>query len=261
MVEVALAIQFGESIAFRVLDLGRVAAAWADTLPNVSERPRVSRMESTELLGDDFDEILASIFEEDAARNSAPRLWLENTSGDKVVQIQPDRLIVNWRKGQSGSPYPRYRAIREMLVDAWGRLGVVCAELGYDEPCPERCEIQYINRLGPEQGWAMPQDTERLVVPWNGLGDAGVLPSDHRASFFLHCHFPDDREGYLEIEGWAGSCGEGTEMTLDLMSRGWIPSNDFEGALDFLDTAHRWIVRGFTAITTPEAHAAWGRTR
>ena len=29
---------------------------------------------------------------------------------------------------------------------------------------------------------------------------------------------------------------------------------------NWFDTAHEWIVRGFTDLTTDEAHKLWGRT-
>lgn len=255
VIEVALAVEFEQSVNFSALDLARLAAAWADTMPNVEERPLLSRM------GFPAEDLLDTLFEIEETASKPPRLWLQNETGDRVVQIQHDRLVVNWRKGQLSEPYPRYKAIREMLQDAWQRLIAVCADLGRDEPKPSLCEIQYINHLGPEQGWNSPQDTERLIVPWNGVEDDRLLPSDHLCAFHLHCHFPEDREGWLEIDGWTGSGSETRAMTLNLTSRGRALSENLESALDFLDVAHVWIVRGFTAVTTSEAHAIWRRTR
>lgn len=48
-------------------------------------------------------------------------------------------------------------------------------------------------------------------------------------------------------------------MMLNLTARGHALSNDLESALDFFDVAHRWIVLGFTAVTSSEAHSIWGR--
>ena len=255
VVEVALAVEFEHAVNFSALDLGRLAAAWADTMPNAEERPLLPRM------GFPSEDLLDTLFEIEETANNPPRLWLQNGAGDRVVQIQHDRLVVNWRKGQLGEPYPRYEAIREMLQDAWQRLIAVCADLGRAKPKPSLCEIQYINKLGPEQGWNSPQDTEQLIVPWNGIEDNSLLPSDHLCAFQLHCHFPEDREGWLEIDGWTAGGSEAMAMTLNLTSRGRALSEDLESALDFLDVAHVWIVRGFTAVTTPEAHAIWRRTR
>ena len=50
-------------------------------------------------------------------------------------------------------------------------------------------------------------------------------------------------------------------MTLNLISLGRASSPDLAGALDFMDLAHEWIVRGFTSMTTAEAHEHWRRTK
>ena len=255
VVEVALAIEFEQTVNFRALDLGRLAAAWADILPQAEERPLLPRM------GLPSEDLLDTLFEIEETASNPPRLWLQNDTGDQVLQIQHDRLVVNWRKGHLGHPYPRYETIRETLRDAWQRWAAVCADLGHDEPKPFLCEIQYVNHLGTEQGWDSPQDTARLIVPWHGMGDNDILPSDHLSAFNLHCHFPEDREGWLSIDGWTADGSENRTMTLNLTSRGRALSEDLDSALEFLDVAHIWVVRGFTAVTTPEAHAIWRRTR
>lgn len=255
VVEVALAIEFEQAVNFKVLDLGRLADAWADILPRAEERPLLPRM------GVPAEDLLDALFDIEETANNPPRLWLQNEAGDRVVQIQHDRLVVNWRKGHVEDPYPRYGTIRQTLVDAWRRLTTVCNELGHDEPTPFLCEAQYINHLGAEQGWKAPSDTALLIVPWQGVGDDDFLPQNHLSGFSLHCHFPEDREGWLTIDGWSSDESEAKVMTLTLTSRGRALSDDFDSALDFMDVAHTWIVQGFTAVTTPEAHGAWGRTR
>ena len=260
VVEVALAIEFEQAVGFRSLDLGRLAAAWADSLPQADERPLLPRMESPD--DDLVDDLLDALFEVEEPV-VPPRLWLQNEVGDQVVQIQRDRLVVNWRKEGSGG-YPRYKTVRDRLQDAWLRLVDVCNDLDYDAPIPDLCEIQYINNIGMDQGWNSPQDTAKLVVPWQGIDGKGYIPSNHLCQFSLHCHFPEDREGWLNIDGWTTSAptdddSHAMRMMLNLTSRGHALSDDFESALDFFEMAHVWIVRAFTEITSPEAHDTWGR--
>ena len=49
-----------------------------------------------------------------------PRLWLMNEQGSQLLQLQQDRLVVNWRRLPSDIPYPHYESIREFLVEAGG---------------------------------------------------------------------------------------------------------------------------------------------
>ena len=260
VVEVALAIEFEQAVGFRSLDLGRLAAAWADSLPRADERPLLPRMESPD--DDLVDDLLDALFDVEEPV-VPPRLWLQNDVGDQVVQIQRDRLVVNWRK-EGSSGYPRYKIVRDRLQDAWRRLLCVCNDLNYDAPIPDLCEIQYINNISMDQGWNSPQDTAKLIVPWQGIDDKGYFPSNHLCQFSLHCHFPEDREGWLNIDGWTTSAPTDDDpnamrMVFNLTSRGHALSDDFESALDFFDMAHVWIVQGFTSITSLEAHDIWGR--
>ena len=265
VVEVALAIEFDEPVGFRSLNLGLIAAGWSDWLPLAEERPPLPRMgPPTEDLLDDLVDSLFGL--DSSALEEPPRLWLQNEVGDQVVQIQRDRLVVNWRK-EGASSYPRYRFVRAMLQDSWDRLTGLCGGLGYETPTPDLCEMQYINHIGNEQGWISSQDTARLIVPWHGVEDNEFLPAEHLCRFSMHCHFLADREGWLDIDGWTTSVVDddgdldSERLVLNLTSRGHALLNDFESALAFFDVAHVWIVRGFTAVTSPLAHETWGRTQ
>ena len=255
VVEVALAVEFKHSMEIRSLDLVPLTIAWSDLLPHAKERSLQSRKGYIH-----DDELLDALFGIEETASYPPRLWMHNDAGDQVVQVQHDRLVVNWlkREGQ----YPRYVSIRERLRDSWERLVGVCGELGLDEPIPYLCEAQYINQLGPDQGWSSPEDTARLIALWRGLEDGGYLPRNHLSSFSFHCHFPEQREGSLSIDGFcSGDPETEMKMTMNLTAHGRALSEDFESALEFMDYAHIWIVEGFTAITTEIAHDIWGRTR
>ncbi len=260
VVEVALAVEFEQSIGFRSLDLGRLADAWGDGWPLVEERPTLPSMESDD--GDVLDSFLNAL----AGTAEPPdRLWMQNREGDQVVQLQHNRLVVNWRKGDAGDEYPRYGTVQKQLQDAWQRLLSTCKRLDLDVPVPSLCELQYVNHMDSVYGWNSSIDTAVLTVPWSGLGESEFFDADHLSQFSVHCHFPDDREGWLTIDCWTSHSspsdldGDSPLMVLKLTARGEAEPKDFKGALDFFDVAHRWIVEGFTHITTPEAHKIWKR--
>ena len=256
--EVALTVTFERAAEFGALDLAALAKRWEDILPRAEEEPLLPHMGYRS--DDDFLEAMFGIEE---TANYPPRLWLQNDSGNQVVQIQYDRLVVNWLKGDDAKEdYPRYTKIRARLVDSWKRLIDACVELGSDEPVPHLCEVKYINHLGSEQGWSHPRDTERLIRVWSGLEEGSFLPQDHLSLFSFHCHFPEQRAGSLTIDGMCSGDPEGeTSMELCLTARGYALEEDFDSALDFMDYGRRWIVEGFTDITTETAHEIWGRTR
>ena len=40
-----------------------------------------------------------------------PRVWLLNNERNELIQLQKDRLVVNWRQGVTEEPYPRYESL------------------------------------------------------------------------------------------------------------------------------------------------------
>lgn len=259
VVEMALAVELEWAIGFRAVDLGSVAAAWADQLPAVKE------LETLPLMLDpspNLDDVELMLMED---INRTPRLWLQNEAGSRVVQIQQNRLTVNWRKQASeDDAYPRYEAIRGYLSDAWDRLSAVVASLGHDMPQPLLCEVLYVNHIGPLHGWRSVADTSSLVSLWNDTASRDFLPDKHHASFSLHMHLPDLPEskfGWLNFDGFTADLDDAQMLIFNVISRGDPLSDDFEGALGFMDIAHEWAVRGFASVTTPRAHELWRRTQ
>ena len=252
VVEVALAVQMDDVIGFRSLDMGALAAAWADDFPVVEERVPLPMMTP----GWDDPEMSLEV----GGEAQTPRLWLQNEVGNRVVQLQQDRLAVNWQKGESDDLYPRYASIREALVEAWDRLDRVADDLSLTLPRPEVCEVLYVNHLGADQGWRSAEDTATLIAARSGAMSDGFLPANPHEGLLLHYHLPDGR-GWLNIDGWTTDAHSDERiMVLTLVSRGSASSPTLDGALDFMDLAHEWIVRGFTSVTTVEAHRRWRRT-
>src|SRR5687768_12321700 len=47
---------------------------------------------------------------------SLPRLWLVSQSGEELVQLQHDRLSLNWRRVGTSTSYPRYKHLRNRVL-------------------------------------------------------------------------------------------------------------------------------------------------
>lgn len=248
VVEVALAVQFTEPLTFDAARTSEVAESWHEELPEVSLRPVLPPMDMRggELGSGDEDVLL--------------RLWMANEAGNRVVQLQPDRVTVNWKLGDAEEPYPRYESLRQFLVETWSRVGAIAAANKWGEPKPQMCEVHYVNRLSEEQGWTRYDDTSALLAPWGGSFSDGFLPAPGAAAMLLHFHLPD-RRGWMNIQAGQTLDDEDSEiLAIHLQCRGRLANPDFEDALDFMDLAHQWIVRGFASVTTPAAHEIWRRT-
>lgn len=249
--EVALTVQLDDAIGFRCLDLAAIAACWEEDLPDVQERDRLPR------LGADPEDLDTTLNPIDICET--PRLWLQNESGDHVLQIQQDRIAVNWSKNEVDADYPRYETIRDFMVEAWKRLEVKLHEFGLTMPSPSVCQVMYVNELGASQGWRSSSDTARLISPWDGSMSDDFLPNNRHEDLLMHFHLPD-HQGWMNINGRTADLDERIFL-LTFLSEGWPLSPDLDGVLRFMDLAHEWIVKAFTSVTTREAHREWRRVR
>lgn len=254
VVEVALAVQLIGDIGYRSVDLAKIAAPWTTELPEVQELPALPTM-------DFFLDEPEATWNTDSTYNNTPRLWFRSEDRTRVLQIQQDRIIVNWQKVSHDDPYPRYVNLRGSLTEAWSKLEAVVGDVGLAMPAPWLCEVLYVNHI----------DTDHLVdviAPWSGKMSDDFLPGirdeGFHEGFHLHYHLPDVR-GWLEFDGWTRHSDAGEKMmVLTVASRGWARQDpqepaELEDALEFMDLAHEWIVKGFASITTPDAHKTWRR--
>lgn len=251
VVEVALAIQLESAIGYRSFQLGQIAETWSSELPIVEERPALPPM----VVQPEAPSLALQV----SGEAETPRLWLMSDAGDRLLQLQQDRLVVNWRKLPVDTPYLRYSVIREFLIESWERLEGAIESLGLLMPRPSICEVVYVNHIGADSGWSSTSDTSKIVAPWSGEMSDGFLPVARQAGFFLRYELPDGH-GWLTIDGQSLSTSSNEDrLIMNLVSRGSAVSPDLNGALKFMDLAHEWIVRGFTSVTTPEAHENWRR--
>ena len=249
VVEVALAVQFPEPLSFGATDVNWVAEMWSDEFPNCEVRESKEPFEPYHGISNEPQE------------TALDRLWLTDSSDSRAVQLQPDRLTVNWQKTESTGQYPHYGNIEGFLIEAWAGLERLADRLGDPVPRVDVCDVLYVNRLRGPEGWHEHDDTARLIEPWNGWYSDGYLPEP--SAFSLHLHYHLDDRGWLNIDTWEASDEEGDMLMLLLQSRGRLPEEacGFDDAVEFMRAAHEWIVRGFASVTTLRAHQAWERFR
>lgn len=193
-----------------------------------------------------------------------PRSWFISDDDEHVVQLQADRLIVNWRMRPQGGPYPRYAEVRRRFVAAHEALTRFVHQKGYPETAPNQCDLTYFNKV-PLPAGAEWGDIHRLLrgmrlntgPEWSGDFDSCQLVLRRGLQQFAEGAF-----GRLQVE-----CGPiQTNVTqkawaLNVTVKGRPAKADLDAVLGFFDMAHVEIVTCFTAITTEAMHALWGRQR
>ena len=241
VIEVALSVQFEDPLDLGGSDIVSLAEAWPELEPEL--RPVLPEMDLNpshhEMPNDDADDL---------------RLWLSGESGSRVVQVQHDRLAVNWARSDPSEEYPRFGTLRDSFIDAWHRLDAATG----GELLADICQVLYVNHIGAESGWESVEHTSKILCPWSGTMSDEFLPEPEIAANYLHFHMPDPGQ-WLDIETGPVRVDDEPKLAMYLAARGMTERYDLDSALDLLDLAHEWIVQGFVSITTPEAHKIWGK--
>ncbi len=258
VVEVAISVQFDELSRFKPHQFGLFYNTVKDRYPKTAHHPPLAS--TVELFGAQRDKGGASLSFEGGL--PVGRYWYLSDDEHRLVQLQPDRFILNWRKLDADTHYPSYQTLREEFrkeLEAFLEF-VDEHELGTVEPA--QCEVTYVNHLPSGLGWQSPADLSNVIAPWSGR-TSEPFPSveDVRLSWQYRFEENDSPVGRLHVQ--ANSATRRSDrapiVVLQLVARGAPTQGDVNGVLDLTDKAHVWIVRGFTAVTTEPMHKLWER--
>lgn len=83
----------------------------------------------------------------------AARIGFVHSSGERLLQIQHDRFLHNWKKASAEADYPRYETIRPIFVKEWDRYRRFRAAQGLPAPHVATGQVTYINHIEKGAGW------------------------------------------------------------------------------------------------------------
>ncbi|HEV2970733.1 MAG TPA: TIGR04255 family protein [Pirellulales bacterium] len=190
------------------------------------------------------------------------RLQIKNSNGDRMIQIQDNRVHFNWSKSEESS-YPRYPAVRNGFEYALRRFVDFISEEHLGEFRPNQWEVTYINNIPKGTVWRVPSDWGffRLLA---GVSDVANLVDGESFSGEWHFQIPDQR-GRLHIQWQHGLAPakppEHQETVwLTLTARGSLgdAADPLRSVVNGLDLGHHTIVNSFRTLMSDEANTYWG---
>jgi uncharacterized protein (TIGR04255 family) len=257
--EVALSVQFDPLTVLRTPHLGLLWQDFRDRFPKTEEHsPLPPVIEKFGLIG------LAPIGVRFEATPPVPRCWFLNEAGTKLIQVQQDRFVHNWRKIGQGDEYPRYEQIRQTFET---ELGIFCQFLAREqlgELAPNQCEVTYVNQILSGRGWEKHGQLGEVVTMWTSHHSDEFLSEPEDVHLAVRYVIPDSTGNPLgrllvNVEP-AYRVSDGTPIfVLQLTARGKPDGEGVEGVLKFFDRGREWIVRGFASMTSPLIHKIWER--
>lgn len=190
------------------------------------------------------------------------RTWLSSEDGSRLMQLQGDRFIYNWKRQEDDDQYPSFDMVYKEFQECLGRFLKFLEHYKISKPDFRYLELQYVNHIGNSNGLQDVGKAGVLVDHTRLESKDRFLPAPTAYNWQSQYPMPDDT-GLLTITAQTAiSRATGGELLrLDMSTRG-SPKEDTAESFDkWFELAHDWIVQGFCDITVPELHKIWMRTR
>jgi uncharacterized protein (TIGR04255 family) len=193
-----------------------------------------------------------------------PRIWFLDAKGTGILQLQRDRLLHNWKKNKATDAYPRYPVVIRQFKEQTALFEKFLKQHNLGAIELLQYEMTYVNHIPKGEGW---NDLTELGSvfrghQWQGQKNDFLPPIEHvnlRSAFIL-----PGRRGRLHISIRDGKRQEDAQSVLlfELTVRGFPPDQSPDAMWQWFDTAHEWIVKGFTDLTSADIQKnVWRRTR
>jgi len=255
--EVTLSVQFAPLLDMTAVHIGKLWETWAEEYPNTEEHDELAPLPDEASASR-----LAPSFHIAIRDRPLPRTWFLDSAGEHVIQVQRDRLVLNWRRREDGYPHyslllPRFRSVYEQFVS-------FADELEIGAVTPNQCHVTYLNPIPLSGDGACPDGLPGLLEGWSA--GYSTLPSLEGDEATIQLRYPiemdaDVRVGSLHVS--AGSAINATTaepvLLLEMTARGKPLASSLDGVVDFFDLGHYAIVTMFAALTTSEMHNVWGK--
>lgn len=201
-------------------------------------------------------------FTQDEAGLVFPRIWLINESDDRLIQLQPDRFLYNWRTRASDDPYPHFSNLLSEFLKYFDSYIKFCFEYKIGQPNIIEFELTYVNHIYNDTDKGAQDDIDHILRIFNWVdSDYKFLRRPKQSHWQSVFSLPDSQGDLSVIVGPATRVGdERPALGMQLSARGCPQESPLDRMTDWFSLAHEWIVRGFEDLTTERAQREmWGK--
>ena len=194
------------------------------------------------------------------------RYWFTSADSRWLVQVQPDRFVLNWRKADEDDVYPRYKFVRARFEKLYRTFAAAAGEERIVANPPEWCATTYINNILAVGPGSPPSrlPLSRIVRLVNSPKSSVLPPIEGTAlqQRYLLDPIADGQEprGRLFINASpairAHDQMPAYSLELKVLSR--PDAHSRAAVMRCFDQGRDLIVRSFKDITTPTMHKSWG---
>ncbi len=123
------------------------------------------------------------------------RTTFQTPIGERMVQIQGDRVVLNWQRTVDAPEYPGYDVLRPEMIDLFQHLRATCTQVGGSQPQASQVEVHYVNPIS--RSGEGPEHASGLLAPWGGETSTGFLPTEEEVRVDVRYPITDGTGGFL----------------------------------------------------------------
>ncbi len=253
VVEVVCGVLFRELQQFRTTHHGLYWRRVADTFPIVEEQPPIQPV-IERFPGQEASFAISGAF-------PSPRIWMISADGHRLLQLQRDRFLFNWKREARELPYPSYEVVISEFERWFGDFNAFVSQEVKEQPTALQYELTYVNQIDSEAIGLVGLDGI-LVDHIGDKREGRFLPVPDGINWTSTFGLPGN-VGRLRMHAITVTSESGRRVVrLDLTARG-IPSETSDGGRKaWFDLAHEWITHGFADATSPKLQRdVWKRTQ
>lgn len=194
------------------------------------------------------------------------RALYRRSDGRFFAQLQRDRIAVNERRREPSDNDPSSKTVWPELARLADCVDeTLVDEVGYGPSRPTVLEVTYVNWVEPVAGvWETHSELHKVLRVVSSQAADGPFHTVEQlaARYSFQLHGADDSfRGRLHVVAEPGYTEGRPILHLNLFSRRLVVDSQTESLAEVFEACHRDVVSGFAAITTPEMHEVWKRTR
>ena len=184
-----------------------------------------------------------------------PRFWFFSDKHPTLVQIQRNAFMLNWRRVASSGVYPHYETVsRDFWKQLEGYAEFVREVVGGKLDVVQRCELNYVNVIEPNEFFKVPADVVNVLPALAGVGDLSAKGDREFAGLnaaITHRVNPNLLVDLTIRLGRRGDTG-GLALGLELKAHGAPGDLSLDSARAWYESAHDATYKLFLDVTSKQ---------
>lgn len=194
------------------------------------------------------------------------RVWFESLDTHKVLQLQADKFLFNWRKLETESKYPHFQEVYQEFEQEWQRFQTWWDDFSKENPRESpspfdrlevvQYELTYLNQISEALGWQSVADSPAI---FNFLGGWKDFPLGNPQTQNVNLEFalPDHLGTLSLVVGQAIKLEDNSPMlTCEITARSGFELD--RSPRQWFEETHELVVKSFMHLLQDQIKQAWG---